>query len=355
MGMTYLLNKTPINPRQQEYLDGIKDASQNLLVIINDILDFSKLRAGKMTLEKVRINIRNLISKVVMRLKSQADKKGVALCCETDENIPPALTGDAVRIGQVLGNLIENAIKFTPRGSIRVSARLLAANETTASIVFEVKDTGIGIPEDKLEMIFESFTQSSAENTRKYGGTGLGLAICKELVAMQGGHIAVNSIEGKGSTFFVEIPFARHAGTEEEPDIATEKMPDNVLQGKQLLLAEDNILNQKVASYILQQAGASVDVVASGKATLQRVLEKQYDCVLMDIQMPEMDGYQATTMIRQTGSAVPIIAMTAAAIAGEEEKCILAGMNDYISKPFVPETLLLKILQCTGERITGYL
>jgi PAS domain S-box-containing protein len=351
MGMSYLLDKTAISTQQQEYLDGIKDASQNLLVIINDILDFSKMRAGKMMLEKTRLNIHSLVSKIVLRLKTQADKKGLALSCHVEEDIPTNLTGDAVRISQVLGNLIENAIKFTSKGSVTVNARVLAADETTTSIGFEVRDTGIGIPADKLEMIFESFTQSSAENTRKYGGTGLGLSICKELVTMQGGHIVVNSIEGKGSAFYVEIPFARYAGKGQEDEGNADSMPDNVLRNKKLLLAEDNPLNQKMAYYILQHAGASVDIAANGKTALQRALENEYDCILMDIQMPEIDGYQTTAMIRQTGNDVPIIAMTASAIAGEEEKCLRAGMNDYISKPFVPEALFLKILQCSGEEV----
>ncbi|KAA2244853.1 PAS domain S-box protein [Chitinophaga agrisoli] len=354
MGMAYLLDRSPVNTRQQEYLDGIKDASRNLLVIINDILDFSKMQAGKMVLEKVRINIPSLVAKEVMRLKPQADKKGVHLSYYTDERIPASLTGDAVRISQILGNLIDNAIKFTAQGSVKVTARLLETDDhNNTHVGFEVQDTGIGIPAEKQEMIFESFTQTSAENTRRYGGTGLGLAICKALVTMQGGYIAVKSTVSKGATFYVEIPFCSHADAEQEQETHAGPIPENLLLGKKLLLAEDNTLNQKVAYYLLQQAGASVDIADNGRIALQRVLETNYDCVLMDIQMPEMDGYQTTTLIRQTGSDIPIIAMTASAIAGEEEKCLKAGMNDYVSKPFTPEVLFNKILQSTGTPVTA--
>lgn len=347
-GMSYLLDKTPLNTEQREYLDGIKDASRSLLVIINDILDFSKIHAGKLTLEKVPLNIQHVISRVIIRLKSQADKKGLPIYQETGSDIPLNLTGDPVRISQVLGNLIENAVKFTERGHVTVQAKLLSEDASSVLIGFEVQDTGIGIPADKQELIFKSFTQSSAENSRKYGGTGLGLAISKELVTMQGGSISVSSTSGKGAVFSFEIPFTR--SNMQPVDAATAPvLPQQALEGKYILLTEDNPLNQKVARYILQQAGASVDVAAGGKSALQLILANRYDCVLMDIQMPGIDGYQATALIRQTGINIPVIAMTASAIAGEKEKCIQAGMNDYISKPFIPEELFLKILHATGE------
>ncbi|MCW3464398.1 PAS domain S-box protein [Chitinophaga nivalis] len=351
-GMTYLLDKSLLSAEQREYVDTIKDCSQHLLVLIDDILDFSRIRSGKLNLEATCIDLRKIMLHAAYLSQQVAARKGIGFGCDIDPAIPENLIGDPVRIAQVISNLLDNAVKFTSQGSVLLRARLLQETNTTATVFLEVKDTGIGIPPDKLHVIFESFTQSSTATTRKYGGTGLGLAICKELITLHGGKIGVSSVLTEGATFYVEIPFVLPAG-QVAPTHLKISDAENSLQGTYLLLAEDNSINQKVAQRILEQAGAAVDIVANGKSVLKQVLEKKYDCILMDIQMPEMDGYQAARLLREMGVKTPIIAITASAIAGEKEKCLRAGMNDYLTKPFTPKDLFHKILFSTGAATPG--
>lgn len=342
IGMTNLLRKTPLHPDQKEFIDAIKDSANNLLVIINDILDFSKIKSGKMLFEKTNFDIRYLVRKTVYPFIHKANEKGLELVSRVDDAVPPSLIGDPVRLRQVLENLLSNAIKFTEKGSISLTVSLRSIDDAYSIISFEVRDTGIGIPEQMLSEVFESFTQSHAGIDRKYGGTGLGLAICKKLVELQHGHIWLDSKPGEGTGCRFEIPYTRNLFTSQEETVLSET-PNVSLSTRELLVAEDNLINQKVAMYTLQRAGARVDIVPNGSEAVKRIKEKQYDCVLMDLQMPEMDGYKATLLIRELGYTVPIIAMTASAINGEREKCVRAGMNDYISKPFIPEELYKKI------------
>ncbi|UYQ92678.1 PAS domain S-box protein [Chitinophaga horti] len=342
IGMTNLLHQTPLQAQQKEFLDAIKDSANNLLVIINDILDFSKIKSGKMAIEQTNFDIRYVVRKTLYPFVHKAHEKGLELACRVDEAVPSHLLGDPVRLRQVLDNLLSNAIKFTEKGSISLSAGLRTIDDTQATICFEVRDTGIGIPQETIGEVFDSFTQSHAGTDRKYGGTGLGLAICKQLVELQQGHITLESTVSKGTSIRFDIPYTRNLFSAPEQEDVHE-LPVVSLKGRELLVVEDNIINQKVAIYTLQKAGAKVDVVSNGAEAVDNVKEKEYDCILMDIQMPGMDGYKATALIREMGYTTPIIAMTASAINGEREKCVRAGMTDYISKPFIPEELYRKI------------
>ncbi len=356
IGMTNLLLSTSLTPEQKEYIHATRQSANNLLAIINDILDFSKIRSGKMVLEQIAFDLRETIEKTLFPLQLQAHQKGLHYSMEIAENVPDNLLGDPVRLSQVLVNLVENAIKFTPAGAISLRCRLLETYNTQVRLGFDITDTGIGIPEDKHAIIFESFTQSNAGHTRRYGGTGLGLAITRQLVNLQGGVIQVNSREGMGTTFHFEIPFTKDPFLHKTP--AEKQAPvqlPQVLQGAALLVAEDNVINQKVVFNTLRKAGASVDIAEDGLEVIEYLEHKSYDCIIMDIQMPEMDGYTATRELRRKGVSTPVIAMTAAAISGEREKCLEAGMNDYISKPFVPEELFMKILDQLGNPITIHL
>ncbi|KAA2244852.1 response regulator [Chitinophaga agrisoli] len=354
IGMTNLLLNTPLSPEQQEYIQATRQSANNLLAVINEILDFSKIRSGKMALEQIAFNLREAIDKTLFPLQLQAQQKGLQFSHEIAEEIPDHLLGDPTRLGQVLVNLVENAIKFTPAGAIHLHCRLLETNNTQVRIYFEVSDTGIGIAEDKLAMIFDSFTQSNAAHTRHYGGTGLGLAITRELVTLLGGVIHVESRQGQGSSFFFELVFNKNPFLYEPLPAASAPASSLplVLQGRTLLVAEDNPINQQVALKTLSKAGAAVDIAVNGREVLQHLQHKQYDCIIMDIQMPEMDGYSTTRRLRTQGVTTPVIAMTAAAIKGEREKCLQSGMNDYISKPFVPEELFMKILDNLGSPVT---
>jgi len=357
IGMTNLLLGTPLTAEQKEYIQITRQSANNLLAIINEILDFSKIRSGKMIMEQIAFNLREVVEKTLFPLQHQARQKGLHYSQEIADNVPDQLLGDPVRLTQILVNLVENAIKFTPSGAIHLHCRLLETHNTQVRLYFEVSDTGIGIPEDKLNIIFESFTQSNAEHTRRYGGTGLGLAITKELITLQGGTIHVKSKEGKGSCFCFEIPFNKNLFLQEATpgEKTTPSVLPRVLQGRSILVAEDNSINQKVAFSTLSKAGASVDIAADGREVMDYLQHKTYDCIIMDIQMPEMDGYSTTILLRSKGITTPVIAMTAAAIKGEREKCLEAGMNDYISKPFVPEELFMKILDHLGNPITIHL
>ncbi|GAA0530018.1 ATP-binding protein [Chitinophaga japonensis] len=357
IGMTNLLLGTPLTAEQKEYIQATRQSANNLLAIVNEILDFSKIRSGKMIMEQIAFNLREVIEKTLFPLQHQARQKGLHYSLDIADDVPDQLLGDPVRLTQVLVNLVENAIKFTPSGAILLHCRLQETHNTQVRLYFEVSDTGIGIPEDKLHIIFESFTQSNAEHTRQYGGTGLGLAITRELVALQGGTIHVKSKEGEGSCFSFEIPFTKNLFLQEAmpgEKTAPPVLP-RVLQDRTILVAEDNTINQKVVFNTLSKAGASVDIAADGKEVLDYLQHKTYDCIIMDIQMPEMDGYTTTILLRSKGIRTPVIAMTAAAIKGEREKCLEAGMNDYISKPFVPEELFMKILDHLGNPITIHL
>ena len=342
IGMANLLTDTKLDNEQGEYVKGIKDSSQRLLTIINDILDLSKINAGKITLEYEPFNIRELIKNISFTLGIRAKEKNIAFNAHVDDSLPEYIIGDSVRLSQILWNLGGNAVKFTEKGGVSLEVNIKSQNNEATFITFTIKDTGIGIPQERLSVIFDPFVQADVSTTRKYGGTGLGLNIAKKLVDLQGGTIVAESKLGEGSVFSFTIEFKKFsAQPQEEIPVTASKTKD--LNGLNVLFVEDNKVNQRVGERTLAKWGANVIIAENGKIAINMLNEKPYDLILMDLQMPEMDGIETTEYIRKSMkpplSRIPIIAMTASAYRGEYNKCIEAGMNDYISKPFKPEEL----------------
>ena len=343
-GMAELLSQSPTAQESMTYLNAIKTAADNLKVIINDILDLASIESGKLKFEKIGFNIKDLLSSLTDTFQVQAREKGVQLTSEVDETANTILLGDPVRLNQVLINLIGNAIKFTHNGYIRVHCSVEKKHRRKYEMRFDVIDTGIGIPTDKLETIFESFSQADESVTRKYGGTGLGLTIVKQLVELQGGRITVQSVEDEGSTFSVHIPYAT-GGTEDIHDTSRNHIITthrDSLKDMNILLVEDNDINRLYANSILKNWACKVDMAENGYVAVEKIKDNDFDIVLMDIQMPVMDGFEATKAIRlgdAPGNDIPIIALTANATRKDIEKCLAAGMNDCIPKPFTPEDL----------------
>ena len=355
MGMTHLLRQTPLNDEQSEYLEAVFFSSNNLMSIINDILDFSKIESGKLELESLEFSLEHLIKQVLQTARVKAEQKGLKLLREIDSNCPGLVKGDQLRVYQILVNLVDNAIKFTQKGEISIKVKALESKEAPIRIAFSVVDTGIGIPEEKRIKIFESFTQADSQTTRKYGGTGLGLAISKQLVNLMGGEIWVESQEGKGSHFSFDVPFEKATGkVNVAPAISTDYQIQRQLRGVRVLVAEDNPTSQLFIERLLRKWGCEIELADNGKAVINKLNRSDFDIILMDMQMPEMDGYETTQYIRSKAKPmlrmIPIIAMTAHAMGGEAEKCVQMGMDDYISKPFQPQQLYTKLCYFTqGE------
>ncbi len=335
LGFTNLLQREQLDGKSKEYVQTIQKSGENLLTIINDILDLSKIEAGMMRLEKAPFSMRGLLHSIAVMFQSKANEKNIQLTATVDDDVPDTLEGDATRLTQILVNLIGNALKFTPQGLIRVRVRNAGWDAGHVKTGITVTDTGIGIAPGKLQEIFERFRQAEDSVTRNYGGTGLGLAIVKELVMLQHGSLDVSSEPGKGTSFSLIIPYEIAKDTAALPGESTSGMAPGTIgfSGTRVLVAEDNELNQSLIRHLFQEWALPYDIVPNGKAALTQLERQQYDLVLMDIQMPEMDGYTAAQEIRKRGSTVPIIAMTAHALAGEREKCLSFGMNEYISKP----------------------
>ena len=347
IGFTHLLLQ--MNPRedQMEYLKILKFSAENLLVLINDILDFSKIEAGKIEFEEADFSLKQLISNTRLALLQKAVEKDIQLKLLIDHELPDVVVGDPVRLGQILTNLISNAVKFTKEGKITIVASLNEKNKDHTIIDFEVTDTGIGIAADKLENIFKSFTQASSDTTRKFGGTGLGLTITKRLLELMGSEIKVRSELGKGSQFYFSLKMKNSSkqfisGIKEENPIEAKS-----LKGIKLLIAEDNQINVILAKQYMKLWDVECDVAENGEIAYTLVQTNDYDMVLMDLQMPEMDGYQTTAAIRQLPGEkfknLPIIALTASAMLDIKDQAFVVGMNDYISKPFNPDELHRKI------------
>ena len=352
VGFTDVIMKTPLSAEQSQYLDAIKTSGNNLLVIINDILDFSRMRSGKIPIEHRSFKLSKIVSNCVELMHPKAAEKGIEIFAEVDRNIPDNLIGDATRLNQVLLNLTANAIKFTAKGEVVILVKLLSDVDDFVGLEFAVSDTGIGIPEEKLSTIFEAFTQANNDTARKYGGTGLGLAIVKQLAEIQGGSVSVTSKEGKGSCFSFKIQYKKNTA----PLIKEPKMNGHEKTVKKLniLLAEDNSMNQLLAKKVLGDWGWNVETVENGIQAVEKIKSQDFDVVLMDIQMPEMDGYEAAKQIRENLPSpkrnVPIMAMTAHVMPGEEERCYNAGMNGYISKPFDANILYDKVVSLIEKK-----
>jgi len=352
LGMANLLADTKPTPEQLEYINTIKLSANNLIVTINDILDFSKIHSGEIRFDSHEFQIRDLLKGIAQVLKVKSDEKQIRLNLTYDENIPEILIGDAARLNQILLNLIANAIKFTDKGSVNVEMQLVESHGFAIKILFAITDTGIGIPAEKINHIFESFTQVNNDISKVSGGTGLGLAIVKHLVELQGGTVAVNSKIDSGSVFKVELPFRVLTKLEKQTtsgnNIKTE-VPLKDLSTVDILLVEDNKVNQFLAQKLLNKMGFHVSIANDGNEAIRFLKKIKFDLILMDVQMPVMNGYELTQLIRTTLPSplnkIPIIALTAYASTVEKEKALGLGMSDYVTKPYSPQELLSAILR----------
>jgi signal transduction histidine kinase/response regulator of citrate/malate metabolism len=342
LGFADLLQKMELGDIQREYIDAINTSGKSLLSIINDILDLSKLDAGRFIIESVPFSVPELMHSVQVMFSSKAAAKAIRLSCSVDMAINYQVSGDPMRLTQILVNLIGNAVKFTESGGIYINCIVEKEEENQVQLCFSVRDTGIGIEADKLEHIFDRFTQADTDITRKYGGTGLGLAITKQLIELQGGQITVSSHKGKGTEFQFIIPYVKSAEQITMPRLEP-AASHHFHSIKKILIVEDNLMNQKLASIILQNNGFEVIIARNGKKAVEVLSQQSVDLILMDIQMPVMDGYKTTKAIRELNITTPIIATTAHALSGEKEKCLQAGMDDYLPKPFRETDLLNKI------------
>jgi signal transduction histidine kinase/CheY-like chemotaxis protein len=358
IGMTSILEQTDLDPEQKECVETIRNSGQYLLYIINDILDLSRIDRGKIELESHPFSLMTTIGEAVDLVESFASAKGLDLSCRSEGCIPEYVIGDASRIRQVLVNLLSNAVKFTDKGEIEVSVRAAEIADGAYELHFSVRDTGIGISQAAIDKLFEPFVQANSSISRKYGGTGLGLAISKHLVEIMGGKIWAESAQGHGSTFHFTL--LSHSATSVpiralRADIESE-IKAGINRDLHILLAEDNLVNQKVALLMLKKLGYKADVVADGLEVLQALERQAYDLVLMDVQMPEMDGLEATKKIRQLWPHGPkIIALTAYALGGERERILQAGMDGYIAKPVKKDELaevLSNIYPQRGNKIS---
>ena len=356
IGFSDILSKGNLAEKEREYVNTIKSAGENLLTIINDILDISKIEAGMMTFEEHIFSVKEIFKSLEVMLMEKAKEKKLELSFNCDPGVPNNLLGDPTRLTQIIINLAGNAIKFTRKGSIRVRVKVVMSKEDgvkedgNTTLKFSVKDTGIGIPQDKLEQIFERFRQAESHITRKYGGTGLGLSIAKQLVELQGGTLTVKSEFNKGSLFSFRIPFKKSMEflpVHETPD---KKYNIKELCNLNILLVEHNQLNVKLILSLFSEYNLKLHVAENGSVGIEKLKENNYDIILMDMEMPVMNGYEAATLIRnELKNDIPIIAMTAHAMAGEKERCLSLGMNDYISKPINANLLFEKIYDLTTK------
>jgi signal transduction histidine kinase len=344
IGFTKVLLKTDLVPKQKEYLDAIKTSSDGLIVLINDILDLAKTDSGKMTFEQTPFKMELSISTMLQVFDLKIKEKNLELVNKYDNRIPKLLIGDAPRLHQILLNLLSNALKFTSKGKITISVRLLDEDNEKVTIEFAIDDTGTGIAEDKLEYIFENFQQATSSTSRIFGGTGLGLAICKQLVEKQGGTISVKSKIDEGSTFSFSLTFQKTNGESEKENEEVEL--DREIKDIKVLVVEDIRLNQLLMQTILEDFNFKYDIADNGKIAVNKMQTETYDIILMDLQMPEMNGFEATEYIRNTmNSKIPIIALTADVTTVDVEKCKAVGMNDYMSKPLDEQILYTKIIK----------
>ncbi|TRX10122.1 response regulator [Flavobacterium gawalongense] len=343
IGFTKVVLKTDLSTKQKEYLNAIKISGDALIVLINDILDLAKVDAGKMTFEKTPFKMKSSISAMLHLFETKIQEKNLKLVKEYDSKIPDVLVGDPVRLHQVILNLVSNAVKFTTKGKITVSVNLLHEDDDKVILKFAVTDTGIGISNEKIGTIFENFQQATSETSRLYGGTGLGLAIAKQLIEPQGGSIRVKSTINEGSTFSFTLPFQK---TNADAELEKELIElETEIKNIKVLVVEDIALNQLLMKTLLDDFGFARDIAENGKIAIEKLKEKDYDVILMDLQMPEMNGFEATEYIRNTmNSTIPIIALTADVTTADLAKCKAVGMDDYLAKPVDERLLYSKIV-----------
>ena len=347
IGFTDLLAQTTLDPIQRDHIDSVQIAGENLLIIINDILDLSKIESGNLNIDAQPFNLQKTLRHLYNLLKVKVSP-GVEFNLFLDADLPEIVIGDQGRLNQILVNLTGNALKFTEEGEVTVAVKKVDETEDQYSIRFSVKDTGIGIPNNKLETIFDRFTQAEESTTRRFGGTGLGLNIVKQLVELQNSEIHIKSKQGHGSEFFFVLTYKKAHYTEKE----TKTISGENLGKLKILLCEDNLLNQKLVKSVIANFGFEVDVAENGEAGIALLSKNKYDLVLMDLQMPVKDGYQTTEYIRnEMNLAIPIIAMTAHSLAGEQERCYKVGMDAYVPKPFKQAALLEAIKKVLSKEI----
>lgn len=356
IGMTDLALEAQSQPERQEYLDVVKRSAQSLLAIINDILDFSKIEAGKINIEQAPYNLHQTVNDCLQVLRARADDKDLVIVCTFDDTTPAMVMGDPTRLRQILINLIGNAIKFTKQGRIDIHIEKQLLPDRPERLKFRVQDTGIGIAPNKLDSIFEAFSQADISTTRQYGGTGLGLTITQRLVHLMGGQLQVNSQLGVGSSFEFDLPYEKASELE-----ASQTTPDpvqSIMPSLSVLVVEDHPINQLLASRMLEKWGHKVHLAENGQEALDRLIAHQdtFDLILMDMQMPIMGGLEATAKIRQMApfKGLPIVAMTANAMLGDREICLEAGMDDYLSKPILAKDLEEKLHQLLARGLLNW-
>jgi signal transduction histidine kinase/HPt (histidine-containing phosphotransfer) domain-containing protein len=349
LGLSYLALRSSTNPKTSEYLERISESGQHLLGLISDVLDFSKIEAGKLELENASFSVVAVVEEVVRQLADMATQKGLVLRHEVDPLLERPLHGDVLRVRQILLNFASNAIKFSREGEVLLSARVVLSDAGISEVRFDVSDRGIGMTPPQCEQLFMPFQQADASTTRRYGGTGLGLAICRKLADLMGGQVGVKSEFGAGSNFWFCMPLLWGQELPAVPEL-TEQWQGS-LSGSTVLVVDDNHLNQRVASELLEAVGAEVVIAGDGLSALNVLSQRKIDCVLMDVQMPVMDGMQATRRIREDSKLgdLPVIAMTANARGEDEQQCLDAGMNDFIAKPVVPHLFYAKLGQWLGR------
>ena len=356
LGLTDILFKEKnMTPKGMDNLKLIKYSADNLLIIINDILDFSKIESGKVTLEHISFSPKKIVDNLLQTLNIKAEEKGIKLIGKVDDDVPEQVMGDPYRINQIFINLTNNAIKFTDKGEAIIRIKLAEKKEKSVRLYFSVEDTGIGIPEDKMATIFESFTQAQTDTTRLFGGTGLGLPITKRLIEMQGGKIFVESVHKVGSKFFFELDFDPAEVSKEQKSVTTIEEPTAVkdLKGAHILVAEDNAVNQMLIKQILGLWNVDLTVVGNGRLAVEAAATGKHELVLMDLQMPELTGYEATAGIRaledEIISNMPIVALTADVFQETKDRVMSSGFNNYVTKPFKSDILYNTIVKHLEE------
>jgi CheY-like chemotaxis protein len=352
MGLSDIILQQPLEHSVRDNLKSIKQSADNLLVIINDILDFSKIEAGKVKIENISFNFLYQLEHIHKTMAFKAEQKNLKFKIIYPENTPKYLMGDPFRLNQVILNLCSNAIKFTQEGSVLIEIEILELTKDKSKILFSVIDTGIGIPEERQNQIFESFTQADVNVTRQFGGTGLGLTITKQLIGLMGGQIRVESKPGKGSRFYFTLEF--ELSNQDYSQIQTEELQEKSLEGLNILVMEDNLINQKVISQTLKNWGCTFSIVENGFKGLNLLQNNFYNIILMDLQMPQLDGFETTQEIRNGGAGInnlriPIIALTADAFPETRDKVLEIGMNDLVSKPFKRNELNSKLYKMALE------